>query len=123
MKKLTFIILLAISHPSFSQSPSINFSISGDVGLFRFDPGSYDKKYPSEALENDADGIVRIELAIDSLCNLIGYKNLNHIGYGLDEAGLEFILAQYEKARKAKPDIKCGNGVLHHVVTVNFKLE
>ncbi len=53
--------------------------------------------YPEEALQAGIEGVVRVEVVLsDSLCRITSKRVVAGLGYGLDEAALEFIDKKFE---------------------------
>jgi Gram-negative bacterial TonB protein C-terminal len=82
-----FITPVAV-HAQSKDDPELNHSLM------------YSKRtasYPEEALKAGIEGVVRVEVVLsDSLCRITSKRVVAGLGYGLDEAAIEFIDKKFE---------------------------
>ena len=76
--------------------------------------------YPYKAEEAGIEGVVKIEITVDTLCQISKKRVVQGIGYGCDEAALQAINNRSEELLMKGNHFKCHTGQM--TIPVNFKL-
>lgn len=86
------------------------------INLFSSSP----MHYPQTAIDARIEGIIVLEVMIDTLCHIQNKRVLGGLGYGLDEVALNMIDQKFESSLVRELN-KCSSDTM--LIPVRFKLK